>query len=90
MKIPKFKPGDAIEVIWMDANSPKEVVWQTVSDFISDSPKMEIISRGTFITKRKGYIRIAGEISSSEHYEDVVNRVFNIPIGCIRSIRPLK
>ena len=89
MKIPKLKPGDAIEVIWMDANSPKEVVWQTVSDFISDSPKMEIISRGTFITKRKGYIRIAGEISSSDDYADVVNRVFNIPLGTIKKIRRL-
>ena len=90
MKIPKLKPGDAIEVIWMDANSPKEVVWQTVSGFMADSPRMEIISRGSFVEKRKGYIRIAGEISSSEHYEDVVNRVFNIPIGTIKKIRKLK
>ena len=90
MKIPKLKPGDAVEVVWLDANSPKDSVWQTVSGFMADSPKMEIISRGSFVEKRKGYIRIAGEISSSEDYEDVVNRVFNIPIGCIMSIRRLK
>ena len=90
MKFPKLKPGDGIKVIWMDANSPKEVVWQTAREFVATSPKMKITSRGSFIEKRKGYIRIAGEISSSEDYEDVVNRVFNIPLGCISSIRRLE
>ena len=85
----KLKPGDAVEVVWLDANSPKDSVWQTVSGFMADSPKMEIISRGSFVEKRKKYIRIAGEISSSEDYEDVVNRVFNIPIGTIKKIRRL-
>ena len=89
MKIPKLKPGDAVEVIWLDANSPKESEWQTMTGFMADSPTMEIISRSSFVEKQKEYIRIAGEISSSDDYADVVNRVFNIPLGCIKSIRRL-
>lgn len=86
----RLTPGDPIQVRWIDANSPGSNVWQTVEDFQAESPKMEILSIGYFVEEKKGYLRMAGERSDSKDYVEVVNRTFNIPTACIRSVRKLK
>jgi len=90
MKLPKLKHGDAIQIRWEDANSPPENEWVSVEEFKVTSPRMEILSVGFFIEQRDGYVRMSGERSDSEEFVEVVLRVFNVPLGCVKSVRRLK
>ena len=85
-----MKAGTLIEVVWIDANSPRDTKWELVEDFRLDSPTMEILSCGYFVEKRDGYIRMVGDRSCTDEFEEVVNRVFNIPLGCVRKIHQFK
>lgn len=87
MKIPRLRVGDLIEVVWVDANSPHPSVWINLSDLIERDPAMRIRSAGYFVDRRDGYLAMAGDRSDSEDYEDAVNRVFFIPVGCIEGVR---
>lgn len=87
MRIPSLKPGDAVEIKWVDANSPSPNVWITTEEAAERDPEMAIHSIGYFIGKRDGYLSIAGEKSMSDEFTDVVNRVFFIPIGCVTEVR---
>jgi hypothetical protein len=78
--------GDVIEVLWVDANSPRESRWELVDDYVSDTPVMEIFSCGYFVEKKDGYLRMVGDRSGQDIFEEVVNRVFNIPLGCVRKV----
>jgi hypothetical protein len=86
MKIPKLKIGDMLLIQWIDAHCPKPNAWATLEECDEQPTKMNISSLGFFIDKRDGYIRISGEFSGSEECMDVVNRIINIPIGCIESV----
>lgn len=90
MKWPCLSPGDVVQVRWIDANSPPNCLWQTVQEFKEDSLIMEILSVGYFIESRDGYLRLSGERSASKDYQEVVDRVFNVPLGCIKSIKRMK
>ena len=85
-----MKTGTLIEVVWVDANSPRVNKWDVVEDYIAESPVMEILSCGYFVEKRDGYLRMVGDRSCTEEFEEVVNRVFNIPLGCVRKIHQFK
>ena len=91
MNLPKkLKPGDPVVVRWIDANSPTSNTWMAVSDFKDSRPTMEILSLGFFVEERRKYIRLAANRSDTDEYVEVANRVFNIPIGCVKSVRRLK
>lgn len=83
----KIKRGTLVAVSWLDANSPRENGWVSEGEFRADSPKMKVVSVGFFSEFRKGYIRLAGDWSESKFYTDNVNRVFNIPLGCVLTVR---
>jgi len=90
VKIPSLKRGDMVSIKWRDANSPRETVWMMADEFLQDTPVMEIYSVGYFVEKRDGYLRMVGEKSISDDFEEVVNRVFNIPVGCVVDVKRLK
>jgi len=89
MKIPKIKVGDCIEIEWIDSNSPHPTAWICPKDLILRNPVMRIFLVGYFFYKREGYLCITGDKAISEDFVDVLNRVFYIPFGCIKSIRKL-
>jgi len=89
MKIPKLKIGDMLLIEWFDAHCPNPNSWVTLSECDEQPTEMAISSLGFFIDKRDGYIRISGEFSGSDICLDVVNRIINIPIGCIKEINVL-
>jgi ribulose bisphosphate carboxylase small subunit len=90
MKWPILSIGDVIQIKWIDANSPPNCLWQTVKELKEESPIMEILSVGYYVETRNEYIRLSGERSASKKHQEIVDRVFNVPIGCIKSIRRMK
>lgn len=90
MKVPKIETGDLIEVMWIDANSPRSCFWMTEGELADRLPRMEIRSVGYFFREIDEYLVMKGDMSDSDEYEKVINRVFSIPVGCITEIHRLK
>jgi len=82
-------PGDLVEVLWVDANSPHPSVWMDPTEVAERNPVMAIKSSGYFIEKRDGYLLMAGDRSDGSEFKEVVNRAFFIPLGCIRGVRKM-
>ena len=89
MKIPKLKPGDAVEVVWLDSNVPDGGGWRKESAFISDTSHLEIESACFLIKKDKEYIYTASDRFRGDEFIKSINRCLKIPLGCIKSIRRL-
>ena len=89
MKLPNLKIGDMLLIRWCDAHAPRPDLWTAIEDLDEYPIEMGISSLGFFLDKRDGYVRISGEFSGSDVCLDVVNRVLNIPIGCMKSVKVL-
>ncbi len=88
-KLPRLKSGDAIEVQWVDAVSHENADWITEEDYTERDGGMPIVSVGIYIQKKDGCIKLCGERHTKEGYIARVARCFDIPLGCIKSIRKL-
>ena len=89
MKIPKtLKIGDAIEVIWIDTQTPKESGWLGTLEYAA-------FRKTPMIMKNVGMFRYCdgdylGLYGCADMGGDEITLPIAIPIGCIKSIRRLK
>jgi predicted DNA-binding ArsR family transcriptional regulator len=84
MKIPRFKPGDAIEIIWTDSHY-LDKGWMDEVDAMG-SADVTIRSVCQYLSRDKTYICTVSDRSEAM---DGVMRDLKIPIGCIKQIRRL-
>jgi hypothetical protein len=88
MRLPKLKSGDAIEVIWIDTQTPKVSGWMTIDEYMAfRSMPMTMKSVGIFVENDNDYIGLCGCMDVDG---DESTLIMAIPIGCIKSIRRLK
>jgi len=90
MKLPKLKIGDMVLVKWVDAHAPEPNSWTTIAGLDDQPIVLGISSLGFFLESRDGYLRVCGEFGGSDVCLDVITRVFNIPLGCIESVKVLE
>ena len=82
----RLKKGDIVEIIWIDAWCPDIKGWITVHE----SEELEIKTVGIFWEQNKEYIYTYGSMSTSEQFTTTLGNPFNIPKGCIKSLRVIK
>ena len=88
MKIPRLNPGDAIEVIWIDTQTPKHSGWMGTEAYMAfRSTPMMMRNVGMFKEKDKDYLGIYGCMDMDG---EEITLPMAIPIGCIKSIKRLK
>jgi len=87
MKIPKLKQGDAVEVIWIDTQTPKESGWMGAEEYTAfRSAPMKMRNIGIYREHDKEYLGLCGcmDVDGEE-----TTLIMAIPLGCIKSIRRL-
>ena len=85
MTIPRtLKPGDAIEVIWLDSHF-NEAGWQSEGD-IGTGEDVTIRSVCIYVGRDRNYIHTVADRSEKL---DGVMRDLKIPRGCIQTVRRL-
>jgi len=82
----RLKRYDVVEIIWLDAWSPKTSGWLDEHD----AGQMKIRTVGIFWDQTKDYIYTYGAISMTDEFCTLFGSPFNIPKGCIKSVRVLK
>ena len=88
MTPPCLRPGDAIEVIWIDTQTPKESGWMGPAEYQAfRKTPMTMRSVGMFKDKDKDYLGVCGCMDTDG---DEITLVMSIPVGCIKSVRKLK
>ena len=89
MKIPKLKPGDAIEVVWIDACSHDNGEWIVEDEYTERDGGMLINSVGIYLQTKGECVMFAGDRHVKDGFRTRVARCFDIPLGCVKSIRRL-
>jgi len=84
MKIPRLKPGDAIEVRWLDSHFRGEG-WMGEGE-ITEGEMFVIRSVCIYMGRDSHYINTVADRCETE---EGVMRDLKIPIGCIKSIRKI-
>ena len=84
-KIPRLKPGDAIEIIWIDSHSMVGT-WQDASEVMCQ-PEFTIRSVCQYLGRDKDFITTVADRSPEQ--PDGVMRDMKIPRGCIKRVKKL-
>lgn len=86
MNFTRLKRGDLLEIIWHDAWCPEIKGWIDNHD----EGVLEVRTVGIFWNQNKEYIYTYGSLTTSDEFSTLMGNPFNIPKGCIKSIRVLK
>ena len=86
MKIPRLKPGDAIEVIWIDACVHSGGGWMALDEFTGCEP-LEIRTVSIFVERTDEVLKLAADYIDDEDNPMRCGRSQDIPLGCIKSVR---
>jgi hypothetical protein len=90
MKIPRLNPGDAVMISWIDACTHENGSWMNEDEYTGREAGVPITSIGIYVKRGKDCIMITGDRHEREGFTTRVARCFDIPLGCIKSIRRLK
>lgn len=86
MKLPRLKPGDAIEAIWIDSHFRADKGWMDAEE-IMETQDVTIRSVCQYAAKDKEYLYTVADRSEGDPAG--VMRDLKIPKGCIKSVRRL-
>lgn len=86
MRLPRLKPGDAIEVIWIDSHYQAEKGWMAESD-LSEAGEITVRSVCQYISKDKQYLYTVADRSIEQPAG--VMRDLKIPLGCVKNVSKL-
>lgn len=89
-KFPKLRAMDRVVVTWIDANSPAEQAWIDLDELKGSDFEFRIESVGCVAAATKDYISLVADQCVNPEFKNVVSRVVNIPMGCIKKVKKIK